>query len=228
MAFGEIWREITGYNGKYVVSNLGRIKSNNYQNTGKKQLLKGHFYKRYKRVILSRGKIHDTVLVHYAVARAFPEICGVLFEGCQIHHIDRNTENNSATNLIVVTKEQHKLMHLQDRIEQGRKRFLGKHHTKETRENLSKLKIGKKLSEETKQKIREASTGRIKSIEERKKISERRKRKTLQYTKDMVLLREFNSLGEAAEYVNRNYHTLLSCINGKCKTAGGYIWKYKN
>ena len=32
---GETWKDIKGYENKYCVSNLGRIKSLNYNNTGK-------------------------------------------------------------------------------------------------------------------------------------------------------------------------------------------------
>lgn len=49
--------------------------------------------------------------VHQEVAKAFPEICGEWFEGCEVHHKDGNTENNEATNLIVCTKEQHLAFH---------------------------------------------------------------------------------------------------------------------
>ena len=45
--------------------------------------------------------------VHQEVAKAFPEICGEWFEGCEVHHKDGNSQNNEATNLIVCTKEQH-------------------------------------------------------------------------------------------------------------------------
>ena len=36
----EIWKDINGFEGKYQISNLGRIRSNNYKNSGKTKLLK--------------------------------------------------------------------------------------------------------------------------------------------------------------------------------------------
>ena len=36
----EIWKDIKGYEGKYQVSNLGRVRSLNYRRTGKERILK--------------------------------------------------------------------------------------------------------------------------------------------------------------------------------------------
>ena len=36
----EIWKDIKGYEGKYQVSNLGRVKSLNYHRSGKERILK--------------------------------------------------------------------------------------------------------------------------------------------------------------------------------------------
>ena len=38
----EIWRDIKGFEGKYMVSNLGRVKSLNYRRTGKEKILKAY------------------------------------------------------------------------------------------------------------------------------------------------------------------------------------------
>ena len=36
----EIWKDIRGYEGYYQVSSLGKVKSLNYNRTGKEQILK--------------------------------------------------------------------------------------------------------------------------------------------------------------------------------------------
>ena len=50
----------------------------------------------------------------------------------------------------------------------------------------------------------------------------------LHYNKDTdEVLRIFDSLTEAAHYLNKNRHTNISaCANGKTKTAYGYKWKF--
>lgn len=77
------------------------------------------------------GKL-TTYYAHIEVAKAFPEICGVWFDGCEVHHKDGNALNNEASNLIVCTKEQH--------IEFHRK----KNVIKEERRNLVKERIESK------------------------------------------------------------------------------------
>lgn len=60
-----------------------------------------------KQVNTSKGKIY----VHILVAKAFPEICGEWFDGCEVHHKDGDATNNNATNLQIVSKKQHWLLH---------------------------------------------------------------------------------------------------------------------
>ena len=93
---GEEWRLIEGYGGKYLVSNLGRIKSLKHANA--RLLTPFMNNKGYDRVCLSHfGKAHH-FLVSRLVAQAFcpnpdPEICNT------VDHIDGDTLNNRADNL---------------------------------------------------------------------------------------------------------------------------------
>lgn len=48
-----------------------------------------------------------------------------------------------------------------------------------------------------------------------------------QYTLDGTFLREFSSLTEAAKATSQTHTNIGYCANGKTKTAGGFIWKYK-
>lgn len=59
-----------------------------------------------------------------------------------------------------------------------------------------------------------------------KKISQALKRKVFQYSKDGILLAEFNSQTEAAKLTGSKQGGISDCIRGKIKTHNGYIWKY--
>ena len=92
----EQWRPITGYKGKYLVSDQGRIKSLKHL---KPRILKAFVNnKGYARVALCKnGKSHH-FLVSRLVAQAFcpnpdPEHANT------VDHIDGDTQNNSARNL---------------------------------------------------------------------------------------------------------------------------------
>ena len=93
----EIWRDIKGYEGKYMVSNLGRVKSLNYNNTGKEGIMKGgddgHGY---LQVGLSKDGKVEQCLVHRLVAQAFLENPNNLPE---VNHKDENKYNNCMDNL---------------------------------------------------------------------------------------------------------------------------------
>lgn len=64
-------------------------------------------------------KYNRTRYAHLEVAKAFPEICGEWFEGCEVHHKDGNSLNNEASNLIVCTHDEHVEFH---RIMRDKKR----------------------------------------------------------------------------------------------------------
>lgn len=103
----EIWKPVSGYEGRYEVSNLGRVKSLNYlHNTGREHILKPrktksnkktkNNKKSYMRVTLC-DKQH---LVHILVYRAF---YGEIPEGMQVNHINKNPSDNRADNLNLMT-----------------------------------------------------------------------------------------------------------------------------
>lgn len=101
----EIWRPVQGYEGKYEVSNLGRVRTLSRQNRWNDSLypLKKPLYNRayedkfgYSIVVLTKFKQRKTCLVHRLVALAFipnPEGLPV------INHKDENKRNNRVDNL---------------------------------------------------------------------------------------------------------------------------------
>lgn len=67
----EIWKDIVGYEGKYQVSNLGRVKSLNYGRTGKEKVLKYEDNNGYLRVNLCKNCKVKHYRIHRLVAQAF-------------------------------------------------------------------------------------------------------------------------------------------------------------
>lgn len=105
----EIWRDIQGFEGLYQISNLGNVKSLNYNKTGKEQLLVlqiGH--DGYRRVALfnkKKGIKNKRFFVHRLVVWAFPEICGEWFDGAVVNHKNETTSDNRAENLEVCQQD---------------------------------------------------------------------------------------------------------------------------
>jgi ribosomal protein S25 len=93
----EIWKDIKDFEGMYQISNLGRVKTLNYKNTGKEEiralsLTKDGYYK----VRLLCNNKDKTVRVHRLVAEAFiPNNDNKE----TVNHIDGNKQNNRVDNL---------------------------------------------------------------------------------------------------------------------------------
>lgn len=107
------WRNIEGYESLYQISSDGVVKSLDrfVNNNGGYELREGRLLKTcenrgYIQVALCRDGKPKTHKVHHLVAKAFPEICGEWFDGCEIDHIDGMRNNNKATNLKVCTKSE--------------------------------------------------------------------------------------------------------------------------
>lgn len=96
----EIWRNIKGYDGLYIVSNCGRVKTLHKKGSyphNKDGILKNNLAKNgyYMVALCKNGKI-ERVLVHRLVATTFipnPNNYPV------VNHIDENKLNNNVANL---------------------------------------------------------------------------------------------------------------------------------
>lgn len=87
--------------------------------------------------------------------------------------------------------------------------------------NISKGLTGKHPSEETRKKQSEARLGRFKGKYSPVAIT------ILQYNKDMILIREFDSVTEASKSTEIKRSAISECLRGVNKTSGGFIWKRK-
>ena len=92
-----IWKDIKGYEGLYQVSNLGKIKSLNYNHTNKEKIRKLDVSnKGYLSVLFCNDKGKKKYTVHRLVAEAFIPNPNSL---PQVNHIDGNKTNNRVDNL---------------------------------------------------------------------------------------------------------------------------------
>ena len=93
----EEWRDIQGFEGKYMVSNYGRVKSLNYNKTGKEGVMKlTKASNGYLQVYLCKDGKRKFYYVHSLVATAFcenPEGYNV------VNHINENKADCRADNL---------------------------------------------------------------------------------------------------------------------------------
>lgn len=108
----EIWKDVKDYEGKYQVSNLGRVKSLIYKNNANNRIYKREkilklFHDRngYLRVDLKMGK-RKNAQVHRLVAIAFIDNT---YNKPQVNHKDKNKENNKVENLEWVTNGENQL-----------------------------------------------------------------------------------------------------------------------
>lgn len=173
MASEEVWKPVVGFEGRYEVSNMGRVRSLDRivtQKSKKNSVLKRVYRGRILRYII-RGKIKrygvclykDNIptlkLVSRLVAEAFipnPE------NKPEVDHIDTNPFNDRVDNLKWVTHQENCMNPL-------------------TREHISKAKMGhpdwnKPWTDERRKAASERWKGRIITTEARKKISESLKR----------------------------------------------------
>lgn len=89
----EIWKPIEGYEGRYEISNLGRVKSFYREETILKPTTS---FNGYYRLSIRINKTRKTIKVHRLVAKAFiPNPNNYP----QVNHIDGNKKNNNLNNL---------------------------------------------------------------------------------------------------------------------------------
>lgn len=92
----EIWKDISGYEGLYQVSNLGDVRSLNYRRSGELKLLKQGNVHGYKRVELSKNGKKKKYWVHRLVAITFISNPNNL---PMVNHKDEDKTNNNVNNL---------------------------------------------------------------------------------------------------------------------------------
>ena len=146
----EIWKPVVGFEGRYVVSNIGNVKSLNYNKTGKIKQLHTYFHIGYEWVGLSKNGFKKQYAIHRLVAEAFiPNP----YNKPQVDHINTIRHDNRVENLRWVTNKENTNNVL-------------------SKINYSKAKKGQIVSEETRLKISQKLKGRKRPKEVGYKISQ--------------------------------------------------------
>jgi hypothetical protein len=125
----EIWKDIKGYEGKYQVSSIGRVKSlqristfNNSKGLKKEIIIKTWNDEGYIRVKLSNNSVEKTYRVHRLVANEFLENP---FNKSQVNHKNGIKTDNSVENLEWVTNSENSIHAFENNL---RKSPLGSNH----------------------------------------------------------------------------------------------------
>lgn len=87
---------------------------------------------------------------------------------------------------------------------------------------------GKHWDDEHKEMLRISSTGKRHTEESKRKISESKQKSVVQYDKNNEKISEYVSAVEAENKTGIGRSHISQCCNGKRKSAGGYIWRFKN
>ena len=115
----EVWKDVRDFEGIYQVSNLGRIKSLNYRNTGKEGIITPMHRNcdKYLRISLSKKGKKEYRYLHRIVAEAFiPNP----YNFPEVNHLDTNPRNCRLDNLEWCTR-QHNVNYYKTRLNRSKK-----------------------------------------------------------------------------------------------------------
>ena len=237
----EIWKEIPGYEGFYMVSNLGRVKSLNYNHTGKEEILKPEIGKHgHLRIALCDGQKTLRIAVHRLVAIVFIPIPdrykGIPTKKLDVHHINLVPDDNRVANLMWLTKKEHNALHKSKKVYRYSldglfidewaslseiQRTLGYEIGGISRccLGIDQTAYGFQWSYEKHDNIPP-----VKSRYER--IGEKHSKRVAQYDLDGNLIKIWPSMAEIQRQLGYFSTAISACCRGVAKIAYGFIWKY--
>jgi hypothetical protein len=131
----EIWKEITGYNGMYKVSNLGNVVTLKGKEPRLLTLMKPK--DGYIIVKLSHKSVYKNRRVHLLVAEMF---LGHIPDGTHkivVDHIDNNKDNNRVDNLQLITQRENSSKDVKNKTS----KYTGVYFDKSRKRWMVRLKI---------------------------------------------------------------------------------------
>lgn len=195
----EIWKDIEGYEGKYQVSNLGKVRSldrktGNHPRKGKvlKPCANRNGYLAVN--LYNKNTNREARSIHRLVAQTF-----IANPDCkpEVNHKDGNKQNNRVSNLEWCTGSENKIHAHKTGLKPNRT----KGSFKKGKENWMYQRRGK-------------DNPRSKTV--------------IQYDKEMNKIAEYGSTCEAERETRICSTNIAKCCRARAKTAGGYIWRYKD
>lgn len=194
----EIWKDIKGYEGLYMVSNMGNVKSLGFDKYHKGRILKPCFDGKKNYLFVGLHKDNKVKLrnVHRLVAEAF--IPNPYNLPC-VNHKDENKTNNNADNLEWCTIKYNS--------------NYGNCKNKLIESRLSNNDINEMIRKAKATKIKNNSYSCEKPV--------------LQFSLDGKFIKEFASATEAERQTKICRAGIRMCCIGKYKQAKGFIWRYK-
>ena len=236
----EVWKDIKCYEGLYQVSNLGRVRSLNYNRTNEIKVIKETIdINGYAYVDLSKRGEKKRYKVHRLVADTF---ISKIDSKDNIDHINTIRTDNRVENLRWCTHKEN----MNNKITKINlsNSLKGRTFNKKWLENMSKAQrgakhhnYGKHLSETTKIKIGIGNKGKIVSEETKEKLREYKgeKHSNIKGVICLTTNEEFVYIRQATEKYGINASHISDCCkkNGKRKSAGKHpitgekmLWEY--
>ena len=200
----ELFRDISGYEGLYQISNLGNVRS--FKAVSKGGNLKAVYRKGYATVTLVKCGVSRVCSIHRLVAQAFiPNPYNLPY----INHIDGNKSNNDISNLEWCTHLEN-MRHAFDTGLVKRKPLTDEQKIKvsnATKEAMNRPEVKEKMKQLAKEKVG------VKSARHKKVIN-------------LDTGKTFISVREASKFYGIHESNLASCCRGERPIAGGYHWEY--
>lgn len=248
----EIWKDIPGYEGRYLVSNYGNVKSTNFLgHSGEKQLRITQHHTGY--MVVSLGKYpKKTFLVHRLVAEAF--ITNTDKKRC-VNHIDGNKTNNCVENLEWVTSKenvQHAIINGLKDPHNVAKLYGAEHYSSKPVYQFDKngnfikkwecrSDVGRAYNKSKKPMrvpvdepgrtlygyVWLSSNDKFDYWKHKPHKKQKNKKQIEQFDQNGTLIKTWKNIDEITKNTSFSRNGILGCCNHDRKTHGNYIWKYK-